>query len=205
MKSKLTKILLVVLTCVMLFGALVPSAYESYDTYTYSIDGIPLRSPAAYTPAPNTYDSESMGLLAGNHWRYDSKGGVGVWDGDMITRELGIEFSSDQLEFIFNDDSDGDGVVDGYTVYLKSGVSALPAGILIPETYEDKPVTAISDNFLYSEDAATAEIYYAVTHVIIGKNVKKIGENAFNSTGILNYYNNAVYENGQPAEEGTLK
>ena len=142
MKSKLTKILLVVLTCIMLFGALVPSAYESYDTYTYSIDGVPLRSPAAYTPAPNTFDSESMGLLAGNHWRYDNKGNVAIWDGDMAPKAIDVEFSSENV--VFTDNGDGT-----YTASkIEDGVTELTAGILIPETYEDKPVVAIAENFL---------------------------------------------------------
>ena len=198
MKSKLTKILLVVLTCVMLFGALVPSAYESYDTYTYSIDGIPLKSPAAYTPAPNAYDSESMGLLAGNHWRYDNNGNVAVWDGDMTPVSIDVEFSSENVVFTDNG--------EGYTASgIKDGVTALSAGILIPETYEDKPVTKIADNFLYSEDANVAAVYAKVTHVIIGKNVNEIGENAFGSTGILLYYNEAVDYNSKPAEKGETK
>ena len=63
MKSKIVKILLLTLICVTVFGTIVPSAYESYDTYTYSIDGEPLSSPHAYTPGVEPYDSASMGLL----------------------------------------------------------------------------------------------------------------------------------------------
>ncbi len=62
MKSKLTKILLLTLAAITLFGSLNVSAYEPYETYTYSIDGIPLESPHAYTPAVETYGSEDMGL-----------------------------------------------------------------------------------------------------------------------------------------------
>ena len=199
MKSKLTKILLVVLTAIMIFGALVPSAYESYDTYTYSIDGEPLKSPAAYTPAPNAYDSESMGLLAGNHWRYDNKGGVAVWDGDMSPTATNVKFSSDDV--IFTDNGDGTYTASG----IKDGVTEISEGIVIPETYNDKPVTKIADNFLYSEDATVAAVYAKVTHIVIGKNVKIIGENAFNSTSILKFYNAAVDYNNQPAKEGEVK
>ena len=48
--KKLSTILLLALVAVMLFGAVTTSASEPYDTYTYSIDGEPLRSPTAYTP-----------------------------------------------------------------------------------------------------------------------------------------------------------
>ena len=51
MKSKISKILVLSLVLVMLFGTIYASAFESYDTYTYSIGGEPLKSPPAYTPA----------------------------------------------------------------------------------------------------------------------------------------------------------
>ena len=63
MKSKIVKILLLSLVCVMIFGTIAPVAYESYDTYTYSIDGEALESPHAYTPDVEPHDSNSMGLV----------------------------------------------------------------------------------------------------------------------------------------------
>ena len=63
MKSKFAKILVFAIVAIMLFGTVFSSAYESYDTYTYSIDGKPLISPAAYTPDVSVYDSAHMGLL----------------------------------------------------------------------------------------------------------------------------------------------
>ena len=50
MKSKITKFLVLSLLVVMLFGTVTASAFNSYDTYTYSIDGEPLKSPPAYNP-----------------------------------------------------------------------------------------------------------------------------------------------------------
>ena len=47
MKSKLTKIILLSLVLVMVFGTVYASAFSSYDTYTYSIDGEPLKLLAA--------------------------------------------------------------------------------------------------------------------------------------------------------------
>ena len=121
MKSKLTKILLFALVFVLLFGTLVPAAYESYDTYTYSIDGKALLSPAAYTPASTTYDSESMGLLAGNNWKYDDDGDVAIWAGDMDPEKLmqdeknAFTFSVDGIVFTLNADE---------SAYIASAISS---------------------------------------------------------------------------------
>ena len=60
--KKLTKILLLSLVLILIFGAVSASAYDAYDTYTYSIDGEPLKSPAAYT-ASLSLSSASMNLL----------------------------------------------------------------------------------------------------------------------------------------------
>ncbi len=57
--KKISKILLLALTCVIVFGAVTATATEPYDTYTYSIDGEPLKSPTAYR-AENVVDALSM-------------------------------------------------------------------------------------------------------------------------------------------------
>ena len=57
--KKLTKILVVALVLVMIFGTVYSSAYEPYDTYTYSIDGEPMKSPAAYS-AEAVHDTIDM-------------------------------------------------------------------------------------------------------------------------------------------------
>ncbi len=63
MKSKIIKILVFALAAILMFGAVTASAFESYNTYTYSIDGEPLDSPAAYTTsAQEVYNSTKMGL-----------------------------------------------------------------------------------------------------------------------------------------------
>ncbi len=59
--KKLTKILVFALVLVMIFGTVYSSAYEPYDTYTYSIDGIPMKSPTAYS-AEAVYDTIDMGI-----------------------------------------------------------------------------------------------------------------------------------------------
>ena len=62
MKNNIIKILLLLLVTVMIFGTVSVSGYEAYQTYTYSIDGQPLLSPTAYSPA-DTYDSYTTGLM----------------------------------------------------------------------------------------------------------------------------------------------
>ena len=59
--KKLTSILILALVAVMLFGAVSASASDPYTTYTYSIDGEPLRSPTAYR-AENVVDASDMNI-----------------------------------------------------------------------------------------------------------------------------------------------
>ncbi|MBR2930699.1 MAG: YIP1 family protein [Clostridia bacterium] len=62
MKNKLSKIIILALTLILVFGSVSTFAYESYDTYTYSIDGMPLLSPMAYS-ADDSFNSYDIGLV----------------------------------------------------------------------------------------------------------------------------------------------
>ena len=104
MKNKIIKILLLALTLIMIFGTVAPVAYESYDTYTYSIDGEALPSPHAYTPDVETYDSTSMGLLAGYYWCYD-KGRVAIWNGEMTPDTFDFEYSSEGINYTWDEET----------------------------------------------------------------------------------------------------
>ena len=59
--KKFSKILIFALVLVMLFGTVQAFAFQSYETYTYSIDGEPLKSPTAYR-AEDVVDSLKMNL-----------------------------------------------------------------------------------------------------------------------------------------------
>ena len=59
--KKISSVLIFALVVIMLFGAIPTSASEPYDTYTYSIDGAPLRSPTAYR-AESVVDALGMGI-----------------------------------------------------------------------------------------------------------------------------------------------
>ena len=203
MKSKITKVLLLALVCVMLFGTIAPAAYVSYDTYTYSIDGEPLASPHAYTPDIKTYDSHSMGLLAGYYWRY-SDGEVAIWDGEGMTpNPLGIEFTSEGLEYGLNEDKASLSVV-GYFNNTEETVKS----ILIPATYTyvnpddseqkvDLPVTGIADGAFEitegeietdEDEAKTITALRAIENVVLSENVTYIGVRAFAGTSLKTVY-----------------
>ncbi len=61
--KRITKVLILALIAVMLFGTIPAFASEPYDTYTYSIDGDPLLSPAAYS-AMDDFDAIDMKISA---------------------------------------------------------------------------------------------------------------------------------------------
>lgn len=57
--KRITKILVLALVVIMLFGAVSSFAAEPYDTYTFSIDGAPLASPPVYS-AMEVFDNTDM-------------------------------------------------------------------------------------------------------------------------------------------------
>ncbi len=63
MKKKILALFLLLMCAITVFPAFTASASEPYQTYTYSIDGKALFSPAAYVPTPYVIDSDYMGLL----------------------------------------------------------------------------------------------------------------------------------------------
>ena len=63
MKNKFVKALILSLLLILLVGAIPVSAYDSYETYTYSIDGKAMQSPAAYS-ASLTVNSYQMRLVS---------------------------------------------------------------------------------------------------------------------------------------------
>ncbi len=61
MKKRIVNVLLLSLVLVMLLGSFSGFAAQSYETYTYSMDGFALSSPAAYTPV-KTVGYREIGL-----------------------------------------------------------------------------------------------------------------------------------------------
>ncbi len=62
MKKTIFRVILLALTLVLIFGSVNVFAFNAYDTYTYSIDGEPLKSPTAYE-ALDSFDSLSIDLV----------------------------------------------------------------------------------------------------------------------------------------------
>ena len=140
MKSKFTKIVIMSLVALLLFGTFSASAYESYDTYTYSIDGESLASPHAYTPDVTTYNSKVMGLLEGDYWHFDSTGDIVAWP--QAETNSGFELA-DLLSYTVN--PDGTAYTSGYAVEeLNTAVNVL---IQIQEVY----------NTVYGNASSSAE------------------------------------------------
>ena len=86
--KKLTKILILSLVLVLLFGVVYSSAYVAYDTYTYSISGKQMLSPTAYS-TNTSITSTDMGLR-------DKFGGLQLSDAeDIVTDEVGNVYIAD--------------------------------------------------------------------------------------------------------------
>ena len=88
--KKLTKILVFALVLVMIFGTVYSSAYEPYDTYTYSIDGVPMKSPTAYS-AEAVYDTIDMEIEKLDPTKPDMN-----LPSDIVTDDLGNVYVADK-------------------------------------------------------------------------------------------------------------
>ena len=218
MKNRIVKLLLLAVVAIMLFGSVTASAYESYETYTYSIDGEPLPSPHAYTPDVQPYDTRTMNLLGGNFWHEDSTGDVVIWP--KTETNAGIDYSTVGVEFTLNAGGDG---------YVVTGFDGSNKNVLIPAVHEKLPVVGIemgafndvtvTDNNgtpVYTVsggaaienvriDAALTEIpaytfaeCRSLVSVVIPAQTVTIGERAFYSTKLETvYYGGASLEQWQ--------
>ena len=83
MRNNLIKILVFSLVLILVFGTLTASAYETYNTYTYSIDGKPLESPTAFS-ANAPIDSYGLGI-EGYQFELNPTANDQVNTTDMIT------------------------------------------------------------------------------------------------------------------------
>ena len=89
--KKITKIIVLALIAVMLFGTVNAFAFEPYETYTYSIDGEPLESPMAYRPEEvyNSLDME-LGKISPDTPKFSSASDVVADDnGDIYIADTG--------------------------------------------------------------------------------------------------------------------
>lgn len=95
---------------------------------------------------------------------------------DEIEVESEIDPTNIQNEDLFNyDESTGDIIVTGFS---EDGVSLLGTdnAIQIPETYKGREVVEIAEKAFYNKGIEGV--------VVIGDNIKKIGDNAFTNNGL---------------------
>ena len=92
--KKITSVLLIAFIAVLIFGTVFSSAAEPYDTYTYSIDGNPLKSPAAYS-AVDEFDSVDMGIAKLINSK-DSSISLSATASDIVTDSNGNLYIADR-------------------------------------------------------------------------------------------------------------
>ena len=131
--KKITSVLMIAFIVVLVFGTIFSSAAEPYDTYTYSIDGTPLKSPAAYS-AVDEFDSVDMGLAKLVNSK-DSSISLSSSSIDIVTDSNGNLYIADRGNnriVILNKYYEAIGIIDSYvdetgtTQNFKS-----PAGLFI--------------------------------------------------------------------------
>ncbi len=91
--KKLTKVLILAVVLIMIFGTVFSSAAEPYDTYTYSIDGETLKSPPAYS-AVDDFDAVDMKIKELD----PNNGGFGGTLTDITTDNNGNVYISDSTK-----------------------------------------------------------------------------------------------------------
>ena len=204
MKSKFTKIVIMSLVALLLFGTFSASAYESYDTYTYSIDGEPLASPHAYTPDVTTYNSKVMGILDGDYWHFDSTGDIVAWP--QIETNSGFELA-DLLSYTVR--ADGTAYTSGYAVEeLNKAVNVL---VQIKEAYnavygnssasQSATITVLPEEIIDADGTyfEVDELVDAVKNVIASKITgdladKKVSVETADIASYLNSYRTMLFD-----------
>ena len=131
--KKLTSVLIIAFIAVLVFGTIFSSAAEPYDTYTYSIDGKPLKSPAAYS-AVDEFDSSDMQII--------SKFGIGLSASasDIVTDKEGNLYIADKGNnriVVLNKYYEATSIIDSYVD--ETGATQTfnaPAGLFVTEENE---------------------------------------------------------------------
>ena len=91
MKKRFITVVVFALLAAMTFGTVTASAFTSYETYTYSIDGEPLLSPEAYS-AVDSYDSADIKLVRqefGNKALVNANDLVSDYKGNLFIADTG--------------------------------------------------------------------------------------------------------------------
>ncbi len=151
MKKKLTAVIILSLVLVMLFGTVYSSAFSSYDTYTYSIDGEPLQSPPAYQPA-DTITSKKMGLT-------EKFGGKALKSAsDIVTDDASNVYIADKENHrivVLNKYYSAVAVIESYVdEYGKTQKFSEPEGLFVT----DSRITSDGKSYIYICDTGNSRI-----------------------------------------------
>ena len=135
MKNRIVKILILTLALVLLFGGVSVFAANPYETYTYSIDGTPLKSPDAYD-VHRSVSVADMGLLNPEF------GGLTLGEStDIVTDDAGDVYISDKGNnriVILDSTYKAKKVISQYTDIVSGQVETFngPRGVFVTEGNE---------------------------------------------------------------------
>ncbi len=146
MKKTLIKVLLLSLVLVMVFGTVSASAFNSYDTYTYSIDGEPLKSPEAYSVNMSATSAE-MNLLQekyGNKTLNKPTDIVSDVDGSLYIADRG-----NNRVVVLNKYYSATHILDSYVdEYGRAQSFKEPSGVFVTD-YNDEKILYVCDTNNY--------------------------------------------------------
>ena len=150
--KRITKILILALVFIMLFGTISSFASEPYDTYTYSIDGTPLASPPTYS-AMEDFDYADMKI-------YDDKGKLSQLNGvsDIVSDDKANLYIADKGNnriVVLNKFYECVAVISGYTdEYGNDQTLKEPQGLYVT----DPNKTADGESYIYICDTGNNQV-----------------------------------------------
>ena len=136
MKQRITCIIALALFFVLAFGTLTVSAAVPYDTYTYSIDGTPRKSPNAYLP---TGYQITMGNMSSETVKLDYSGATKPEYEDICTDSRGYVYIVDKAlgqVIVLNEGYKAELVITTFDSDTKRGDTfASPQGVFVNDSY----------------------------------------------------------------------
>ena len=141
--KKLTKVLILAVVFIMLFGTVFSSAAEPYDTYTYSIDGETLKSPPAFS-AVDDFDAVDMRIKELD----PAKGNFGSKLSDITTDNDGniyISDSDNNRVVVLNKYYEAIHIISEYDYYGQTKSLKDPKGIFV----SDPEIMADGSSYIY--------------------------------------------------------
>ena len=139
-------------TLMTLLFSVTASAFESYQTFTYSIDREELRSPTAYS-ASAVFDSAKMGLTSGKYGTLELSGAK-----DLVTdheANVYIADAGNNRIVVLNKYYSVIRIIDGYTdEFGENQTFNTPSGLYVT----DPTKTANGDSYIYVCDTNNGRI-----------------------------------------------